>query len=61
MAKTVVFPGGRVVTFRKEKRSSGQKVNAYARFVQKNIGKYLSRGMDATQAMRAVAREYRGK
>jgi hypothetical protein len=58
-SKTVVFPGGRVVTFRKEKRSGGQKVNAYARFVQQNIGKYLKQGMDATQAMRAVARDWR--
>jgi hypothetical protein len=60
-SKTVVFPDGRVVTFRKQKRSGSQKVNAYARFVQKNIGKYLRKGMDPTQAMRAVAREYGGK
>ena len=44
----------------KRKRQSAKRANAYAKYVKANIGKFLAKGQSATQAMKSVAKQYKG-
>ena len=45
----------------KRKRARTGKANAYALYVKKHIGKFIREGKTAVQAMRLVAKQYKGR